>query len=159
LGPRKMWLLKRLGTLKRSQCFALMWDNEKGHLVNWQNPTHHKLKGILQLWEEFQGSLLTQSHLRKGFLTSSHLGSQRPLQPQSKGAWIYLEVVSDLGVIYMMVVLHTECKSYRAMEASTKISKEGLGGQVRVIPPSGNAWSSKGKRVLRVKEAREVLGS
>jgi hypothetical protein len=28
----------------------------------------------------------------------------------------------------MIVIVQAECKSYRVMEASTKISKEGLGG-------------------------------
>jgi hypothetical protein len=53
-----------------------------------------------------------------------------------------LELAADLGIIQVLLVLQTEeCKSYGVMEASTQISKKGLGDQAmcdRVTVPAGS---------------------
>jgi hypothetical protein len=64
-----------------------------------------------------------------GYPTFSHPSTQA-IAPWSKEAWLLLALVADLGIIYEMLGFrHAEYKSYRVMEASIQISKEGLRGQ------------------------------
>jgi hypothetical protein len=49
----------------------------------------------------------------------------KPLQPWSKGAWLLLKLTTDLHFTYAMLIM----QNARVVEASTKISKEGLRSQ------------------------------
>jgi hypothetical protein len=75
---------------------------------------------------------LTQDCVRKCFPRFTCPGTQRSLHLWAKRAQLLLELMVNLGVIHMMLgfvnMQNTELQSYRIMEASTQISKEGLGG-------------------------------
>jgi hypothetical protein len=113
-------------------CISTIGKTFWGNLRNWSGPTHQRLWGYkwvrsfeILLWEEntrtpcsykaiyesvFLGSD-TQNHCSHGPREPSYCLSWEQTLASPIRCWFYK---------------HTECKSYRAMEASTKISKEDL---------------------------------
>jgi hypothetical protein len=98
---------------------------------------------VLTLWNksalrrELQGSLFAQGHLGKCFPAFNRSGTQRPLQPWSRGAQLRFELPADLGSVHVMLVL----QAHRVQEL------RGHGGfhsyfKVQSGRP-GNVWQSQ----------------
>lgn len=78
------------------------------------------MKAILQLRLPLPGQVYVCVKLTQTTL---------PLQSQSSGIWLMLELAAELDIIHMMLSAGLEYMSHRVMEASNNIPEKSLGGQ------------------------------